>query len=336
MIAEERIGSAIAQDIVVREYRRALGCQPLPWAAMANQEFEITPEEAHERLDVVLARRLHLSRAQTRKLLETGSVSLDGSPVDRSVKGLAVETGARVGIAGFVHPRDWRVVPDPDAPLALLAEGPGWIGVDKPAGQAVHPLEADERGTLLNALVARWPEMQGVGEGGLRSGILHRLDLDTSGAMLFASDAAVWDRIRGAFARHEIRKTYRALVAGATPDASRIDLRLVIAQHKPAYVRVAQRHGGHPTRMSFRTLERFAMASLVEVALETGFLHQVRVGFAHEGHPVLGDALYGSEAAGAAPRQMLHCARLVLEEIVVESPDPDDLVQAIARQRGDA
>jgi len=303
---------------------------------MAIQEFEITPEEAHERLDVVLARRLELSRAQTRKLLEGGSVSLDGSPVDRSVKGLAVEAGARVGITGFVHPRDWRVVPEPGAPLGLLAEGAGWVGVDKPAGQAVLPLEADERGTLLNALVARRPEMQGVGEGGLRSGVLHRLDLDTSGAMLFATEALAWDRLRGTFARHEIRKTYRALVAGAPPDASRIDLRLVVAQHKPAYVKVAPRRGGHPTRMSFRTLERFETASLVEITLETGFLHQVRAGFAHQGHPILGDSVYGSGVAGAAPRQMLHCARLALEEIIVESPDPDDLVAAIAKQRSGA
>ena len=303
---------------------------------MATHEFEITPEEAHERLDVVLARRLDLSRAQTRKLLESGAVRVEGGSVGRSVKGLAMEAGARVAIEDFVHPRDWCVLPEPDAPLDVLAEGPGWVGVGKQAGRAVHPLEADETGTLLNALVARAPKMQGVGEGGLRSGILHRLDLHTSGAMLFATEAGVWDRLRGAFARHEIAKTYRALVAGATPEAGRLDLRLVIAQHKPAYVKVASGQGGRPTRMSFRTLERFEQASLVEVALETGFLHQVRVGFAHEGHPVLGDAVYGAEASGAAPRQMLHCARLAFQEVAVESPDPDDLARAIAQQRGDA
>jgi len=298
-----------------------------------THEFEVRVEEAHERLDVVLARRLELSRAQTRKLLESGGVSLDGSPVGRTVKGLAVEPGSRIGVTGFVHPRDRAARPEPDAPLAVLAEGPGWVAVNKPAGMPVHPLEPDETGSLLNALVARWPATQGTGEGGLRSGVLHRLDRDTSGVMLFAHEATAWDRLRGAFARHEIAKTYRALVAGAAPDEGRLDLRLVIAQHKPAFVKVAAGHGGRLTRMSFRTLERFARGSLVEVALETGFLHQVRVGLAHAGHPVLGDAVYGAEAAHAAPRQMLHCARLVFEEIEVASPDPADFSEALAAER---
>jgi 23S rRNA pseudouridine1911/1915/1917 synthase len=300
---------------------------------MSTQDFEIAPEDAHQRLDVVLARRLDLSRAQTRKLLESGRVTLDGTPVGRSVKGLSVEAGARVAIEDFVHPRDRRARPEPDADLTVLAEGPGWVAVDKPAGRAVHPLDADEIGTLLNGLVARWPAMQGVGEGGLRSGVLHRLDRDTSGAMLFATEDATWDRLRGAFARHEIAKTYRVLVAGAPPDAGRLDRRLVVAQHKPAFVKVAPGKGGRPTRMGFRTVERFARASLVEVDLETGFLHQVRVGFADAGHPVLGDVVYGGEAADAAPRQMLHCARLAYQEIDVTSPDPGDFAAAIARER---
>jgi len=304
--------------------------------------LEIAPEDAHQRLDVVLARRLDLSRAQTRKLLETGAVRLNGAPVDRSVKGLALEPGARIEVEGFVHPRERRAVAEPDAPLAVLAEGPGWLAVDKPAGQAVHPLEPDETGTLLNAVAARRPEIHGVGEGGLRSGVLHRLDLDTSGAMLFATEAATWGRLRGAFARHEIAKTYRALVAGAPPDAGRIDRRLVVAQHKPAYVKVAPGGGGRATRMGFRTVERFGDtgeqlgdASLVEVDLETGFLHQVRVGFAHEGHPVLGDRTYGGAVAEAASRQMLHCARLAFEEIEVTSPDPEDFAAQLAALRSE-
>jgi 23S rRNA pseudouridine1911/1915/1917 synthase len=263
-------------------------------------------------------------------------VSLDGSPVGRSVKGLAVEAGSRISVAGFVHPRERAAVPEPEARLVVLAEGAGWVAVDKPAGTPVHPLEPDETGTLLNALVARWPGMQGAGEGGLRSGVLHRLDLDTSGAMLFATEAGAWDRLRGAFARHEIAKTYRVLVAGAPPDEGRIDRRLIVAQHKPAFVKVAGGRGGKATRMSFRTVERFAHAALVEVALETGFLHQVRVGFADAGHPVLGDAVYGGEVAGAAARQMLHCARLAFEEIDVASPDPPDFVEAVDRERGRA
>lgn len=299
-----------------------------------DHEFEVTPDEAHERLDVLLARRLSLSRSQTRKLLEAGRVTLDGVPAGRSAKGLTLEPGARIQVSGFVHPSDQRPVPEPDAALRVLAEGPGWLAVDKPAGRAVHPLEPEETGTVLNALVARHPEIQGVGEGGLRSGVLHRLDVETSGALLFATQEAAWLQLREAFAAHAIRKTYRALVAGAPEeDEGRLELRLVVAQHRPAFVKVATGHGGRPTSLHYHVVERFARSSLLEVTLETGFLHQIRVGFAHVGHPVLGDRAYGGEVAAAAPRHMLHCARLEYDVVKAESPDPHDLAAAIEAER---
>jgi 23S rRNA pseudouridine1911/1915/1917 synthase len=303
----------------------------------STRSFEVATEEAHERLDVVLARHLELSRAQTRRLLESGCVRLDGAPVGRSVKGLAVAAGSRVEVEDFVHPRDARPRAEPDAPLAILAEGTGWLAVDKPAGVPVHPYTPEEGGTLLNALVARHPEMIGVGEGALRSGVLHRLDVDTSGALLFGTEETAWQRLREAFAEHRVAKTYRAIVAGVPEPEGRLDLRLVVAQHQPAFVKVAPGGGGKATRMRWRTLERFADAALLAIELETGFLHQIRAGFAHAGHAVLGDAVYGSGAvAEAAPRQMLHCARLAFEEIVAESPDPADLSAKLAALRGGA
>ena len=299
----------------------------------SDHSFEISAEEADERLDVVLARHLDLSRAQTRKLLERGDVRLDGTPVDRSVKGVALSAGSRIEVAGFVHPKDQGALPEPETELRVLAEGPGWVAVEKPAGVPVHPLEPEEGGTVLNALLARRPEVQGVGDGGLRSGVLHRLDVWTSGVLLFATEADAWAQLREGFASHAVEKTYRALVSGAPPDAGRIDLRLVVAQHRPAFVKVAKGHGGKGTRMSYRVVERFAWASLVEVALETGFLHQIRVGFAHTGHPLLGDPVYAPELADAAPRQMLHCARLAIGDVEAESPDPPDLREVLDAQR---
>lgn len=307
---------------------------------MSEQTFSVTADESHERLDVILSRRLSISRAQTRKLLEGGCVALDGIEVGRSVKGVALEAGAEITVRDFVHPSDRQAIPEPDAPLTILAEGPGWLAVDKPAGSPVHPLEPDETGTVLNALLARRPEIQGVGEGGLRSGVLHRLDVDTSGALLFATHADAFVQLREAFASHAIEKTYRALVAGSPDDEGRLDLRLLVAQHRPALVKVAARHGGRATRMRYRVVEHFARTSLVEVALETGFLHQIRVGFAHLGHPVLGDATYGGDVSNAAPRQMLHCARLVYDAgsdvVTADSPDPADFEAAVAAQRSRA
>ncbi len=303
---------------------------------MENHEFEVGDEETEERLDVLLARRLSLSRSQTRKLLEAGRVSLDGVPAGRNAKGLTLEPGVRVTVEDFVHPTDQRAIAEPEMPLTVLAEGPGWLAVDKPAGTAVHPLDPEETGTLLNALVARHPETQGVGEGGLRSGVLHRLDVQTSGALLFATEEAAWVQLREAFSAHAIRKTYRVLVAGSPEDEGRLDLKLVVAQHRPAFVKVAPGRGGRATRLSYRTLERFARASLVEVALETGFLHQIRVGFAHLGYPVLGDKVYGGDAAESAPRHMLHCARLEYDVIKAESPDPPDFAAAVEAARAEA
>jgi len=295
--------------------------------------FSVTPDEAHERLDVILARRLALSRAQTRRLLERGQVRLDGSPVGRAVKGVALEAGARVEVEGFVHPSAQQAVAQPDLALVVLAEGPGWVAVDKPAGMPVHPLEPDATGTVLNALAARHPEVHGVGEGGLRSGVVHRLDVDTSGVQLMATDPGVWERLRAGFSEHRVAKRYRAVVSGDPGEAGRLDLRLAMVAHKPARVGVARGKGGTPARLAFRRAERLRGASLLEVELETGFLHQIRASFAHAGHPVLGDRTYGGAVADAAPRQMLHCARVALEEIDATSPDPPDLCAVIESLR---
>ncbi len=300
----------------------------------SHPRFAVTPDEAHERLDVILARRLELSRAQTRRLLERGVVRIDGAPVGREAKGAALEAGTEVEVESFVHPDRQPITPDHDLVVPVLARGPGWLAIDKPAGVPVHPLEPDETGTALNAVAALHPEVQGVGEGGLRSGVVHRLDVDTSGAMLVAYEAGAWLRLRTAFAEHRVTKIYRAVVAGAPDPEGVLELRLMVAHHKPARVKIAPGRGGKPTRLRWRVLESFADASLVEVRLETGFLHQIRAGFAHLGHPVLGDPTYGPEHADRAPRQMLHSARLAFEEIAAESPDPADLALLLAGLRG--
>lgn len=305
-------------------------------------DFTVEATEAGARLDAVLASRLALSRAAVRRLLEGGAVRVDGRRTSERAKGRPVAAGARVEIAAFTPPGEARPLPDPALSLAVLAEGRGWVAVDKPAGRPVHPLGQDETGTLLNALIARRPEVAGVGEGGLRAGVVHRLDVDTSGVLLFATEEPVWRRLRDAFAAHRVAKTYRALVRGAPPDEGRAELYLALGAHRPARVRVveAAASGARRATLAWRTCERFAAASLVEVALETGFLHQVRVTLAHLGHPVLGDRVYGAAAAApgepAATRQMLHAARLAVDDVAATSPDPADFAAGLALLRGGA
>ena len=298
----------------------------------------VSPEDAGRRLDVFLAERLALSRSQVRRLLERGAVSVEGRPVVARGKGARVDAGAEVQVAPFNPPDGMRAIATPAAPLAVLADGPGWVAVDKPSGVPVHPLEEDETGTVLNALVARHPELQGVGEGGLRSGVVHRLDVDTSGVLLFALDESTWEVLRTAFAGHVVEKVYRALVVGHPPAEGDAEVGLVTARHRPARVRVIA--GGAPARsarvcsLRWRALERLPGATLLEVRPKTGHLHQIRVTLAHLGHPVAGDRVYGApDDAIGAPRQMLHATRVAWGEVEAECPDPADLRAVLARLR---
>jgi len=302
------------------------------WVAGSDQEGV--------RLDRALAEGLEISRARVRHLLEVGRISMTDHILGLSDKSRKVEEGDGFTISGSLRAEDERPRPRPDLDLTIVAEGLGWIVMDKPPGCGVHPLRPDQEDTVLNAVVAHCDGIIGVGEGGLRSGVVHRLDLDTTGALLFAKDEMHWKRFRGAFSEHRVKKTYLALVAGNFEQARRVDLPLEITRHHPAHVRVVK--GGHACRQHVAPIESFAEATLVEVQLETGFLHQIRATMAHLGHPVIGDTEYASDpdqsgdsesqsesesesvASISAPRQMLHAARLSVDEISVEVPMPAD------------
>ncbi len=190
------------------------------------------------------------------------------------------------------------------------------------------------------------PGAGGVGEGGLRSGVVHRLDVDTSGALAIALTEASWKRWRAAFSEHQVTKLYHALVVGHPAAAGKAALSLRITQHRPAKVRVVEKSEGYLCDLSWRVLETYEQASLVEVNLGTGFLHQIRVMFAHLGHPVLGDSLYACELADLkvtsgvvlplpeAPRQMLHAAMLALDGLEIHCPVPADFEQVCEALRG--
>lgn len=306
------------------------------------RRLTVEADDAGSRLDAFLSARLGVTRSQTRRLLGRGAVRLDGRPAGAGLKGAPLAAGSRVDVEPFRPPSARRIEPEPEAPLDVLAQGDGWLAVSKPAGVAVHPLEEGEPGTLLAAVAARHPEIQGVGEGGLRSGVVHRLDVDTSGAVLFATLQPAWEALRRAFSAHRVEKVYRAVVLGRAPEEGRADVDLVVARHRPARVRVLdpERARGHPGarrgRLAWRTLERFDTATWIEVRLETGFLHQIRASFAHLGHPVAGDPVYGpgppADPTGA-PRQMLHAARVAWRDVRAESPEPEDLRALLCRLR---
>jgi 23S rRNA pseudouridine1911/1915/1917 synthase len=313
-----------------------------PAAGGDVRAFVVEERDGGARIDVFLAARLGIGRAGVRALLEADAVRVDGRRLGRRHKGVCLRAGSKVAVSGFVAPAERLPKPESALPLAVLGSGRDrergerllWIAVDKPAGQPVHPLRAGEGGTLLNALVARHPEVQGVGEGALRSGVLHRLDVHTSGVVLFAADQPTWRRLREAFQTHRVRKRYRALVVGCIEGEGGARLELSVARHRPARVAVAER-GSRGTRLaetSWRALAHGPGVTLLDVRPRTGFLHQIRATLAHLGHPVCGDPLYGGRGdPSGADRQLLHAAELAVDEVHASSPDPPDFAAACAR-----
>jgi 23S rRNA pseudouridine1911/1915/1917 synthase len=305
----------------------------------ASRLIRLNTRHRGVRLDIVLAAELELSRAQIRRLLASEVIRLDGRLLGLADKGMPSPGSGALEVTAWRAPADQVVRPEPmDTGPRVLASGPGWLAVDKPAGMPVHPLRDGEAGTVLGHVAARHPEIHGVGEGGLRSGVVHRLDVDTSGVLLIATEQVAWRRLREAFQTHRVEKTYRAIVAGNFAPIGGglvMELPLVVARHRPAFVRVAseeeiRRGRARVIRQSLRPIEALRDATLVEVRPTTGFLHQIRASLAHLGHPLLGDGRYAEESTALrAPRHMLHAARVRLDEIDATANDAADFAACI-------
>ena len=298
---------------------------------MDSTLVEVSENQVGQRLDRFLADRLSISRARVRHLLEVGQVSIKGRVLSASDKSRMTAAGEQLDVAGALRAEDDTPKPRPDLDLAIIEDRAGFLVVNKPAGMGVHPLRPDQEDTVLNAVIARYPEMLGVGEAGLRSGVLHRLDVDTTGALVFAKDQPHWKRLRGAFTEHRVDKHYLALVEGRIERRKRIDLPLVTTRHSPARAEVKE--GGRSCRQRVAPVKLFAEATLVDIRLETGFMHQIRATMAHIGHPLLGDQQYGPEDGShrkAAGRQMLHAASLAVDELDVSVAPPADFEAVLA------
>jgi 23S rRNA pseudouridine1911/1915/1917 synthase len=271
---------------------------------MARHELVVPAEAAGQRVDVFVGERLSLSRNRLKALFEADAVRVDGRKVK---KGLSLSAGQKV----LVELEDVAVGAVADASLALtvLFEDDALIAVDKPAGVPSQPLEPGETGTVANALVARWPALSAVGDDPREAGLCHRLDVETSGVLLAAKTKEAWATMRAAFSEAGgVDKRYLALVRGPIADEGEIDLPLV---HAGDHVRPAfSGDEARPARSSFVVLQRHGAASLVEVRLFTGVLHQVRAHLAAIGAPIVGDTRYGGRAHPGLERFFLHAASL--------------------------
>ncbi|MYC31971.1 MAG: RluA family pseudouridine synthase [Chloroflexi bacterium] len=244
-----------------------------------------------------------LSRSRLQSLAQEGYVTLNGGearPAQRVKLGDVVKV--RVPESRSVE----DLIPQ-DIPLPFVYEDDHIVVVDKPAGLAVHPGPGHPDGTLVNALLARCPDIRGIG-GELRPGIVHRLDLDTSGLLVVAKTQLAHQNLTEQMKRREMLKEYAAVAVGlVTPESGIIDA--PIGRDPRHRQRMAVTAGGRVARTHYRTEEDLPGHSLLAVRLETGRTHQIRVHLAYLGYPVLGDDVYGKRSA-LLDRQFLHATVL--------------------------
>ena len=292
-----------------------------------------------QRLDRVVAMVAGCSRAEAAALVDAGAVAVAGRPVtsrsQRVADGdvLEVDLPAPAGEGGLVA--------DPAVELAVVHEDADLVVVDKPAGLVVHPGAGQAAGTLVHGLLARYPEIRGVGQAD-RPGIVHRLDKGTSGLLLVARSPAAYEALVAMLGARAVDRRYHTLVWGV-PDAPTGMVDAPIGRSGRDRTRMAVTVRGREARTSYEV--RRAYREPVEVAelactLETGRTHQIRVHLASIGHPVVGDARYGGDRRSlVVGRPFLHAEDLALahpvtgEPLAFHSPLPPDLAAVLARLR---
>jgi 23S rRNA pseudouridine1911/1915/1917 synthase len=298
------------------------------------QQVIVPPYAARQRLDAFLARYVEgRSRSEWQRLIEVGGVTLDG----RRIKpGDRIAVGQRIQIQPV--PAHVELRPAANIPLSIVYDDPTMIVVNKPPGLVVHPAPGHEEGTLVNALLARFPELRDP-TGQQRPGIVHRLDKDTSGLIVIGRTVEAVARLQTQFRERTATKKYLLLVLGDLAEvAAAIDV--PIGRDRRDRKRMAAQSDGRESRTEFRILERFGQFTLVEAILMSGRTHQLRVHFQFIGHPVAGDRTYGrGKGPPGLKRQFVHASYLKIRsphddaEREFQAPLPPDLSAAVERLR---
>ena len=296
--------------------------------------ISVAADDAGQRLDQFLAARLDVSRARVQLLISQEKVLVNDAPAKASLK---LRGGEHISVIGEAERPPLRAIAE-EIPLDIVYEDDDLAIINKAAGMMVHagagatgPNGEDRRnrGTLVNALLHHFATLSAVG-GEMRPGIVHRLDKETSGLIVVAKNDEAHRKLAAQFARREVKKTYIALVHG-WPKKDRGTISAAISRDRVRRIRMTTRGtGGRDAVSHYSVLRRldtaFGKFSLIEVKIDTGRTHQIRVHMASLGHPVVGDALYGAPremrarrgratdegSAISLPRNFLHAARLEL------------------------
>lgn len=301
---------------------------------MSGQLVEIALDAPGERIDRALAAaRPDISRAQWQRLIKEGQVTLDGRPVKASQR---LEGGERLMVMlPEAAPTD--LVPEA-IPLDIRYEDRDILVINKPAGMVVHPAPGHDRGTLVNAVLAHAPDLEGIG-GEIRPGIVHRLDKDTSGLILVAKNERALRDLQRQFKQRLVEKRYLALVEGAVHPAEAI-IEAPIGRDprqrkRMAVIRPGSSATSRPAETRYRALTFYDDFTLVECFPLTGRTHQIRVHMAFAGYPLVGDTVYGRRKQRLPLRRhFLHAARLSFtrpdgQPMTIEAELPPDLQQLL-------
>lgn len=316
---------------------------------MSARELEVAEELDGRRADAVLAACCGVSRteaaawlaggrvrwAQDRTQAEVQGGRAAGAPVKKSER---LPAGARILVEAPEPEDPWQIREEPVQDLKLLHEDADIVVVDKPVGVAAHPSPGWTGPTVIGGLLALGVEISTSGAQE-RRGIVHRLDVGTSGVMVVAKTERAYSLLKEAFRDRTPTKTYHALVQGL-PDPVEGTIDAPIGRHPGHDWRFAVLEGGREARTHYRLLEAYGRASLMEVRLETGRTHQIRVHFSALGHPCAGDLTYGADPQLASDlgltRQWLHAHQLGFihpgsgQRVSFRSEHPADLAGALA------
>ncbi|WP_244910785.1 RluA family pseudouridine synthase [Glutamicibacter soli] len=305
-----------------------------PLMDASHHALSVDEADAGSRLDAYLARVLQIPRTLASSLCKDSQVQVNGKTIAKSLK---LKAGDRlsVTIPAQADPLEIRVEAVKD--LTIIADDDDYVVIDKPVGVAAHPSPGWVGPTVVGALMAEGYTISTSGASE-RQGIVHRLDVGTSGLMVVAKSERAYTALKRAFKERTPKKIYHAVVQGL-PDPLEGTIDAPIGRHPGHDWKFAVLDGGRNSVTHYKVIEAFGRASLVEVHLETGRTHQIRVHFSAFGHPCAGDQTYGADpklgAALGLTRQWLHAKRLGFEHPVTgqwmeyESEYPSDLSGAL-------
>lgn len=293
-----------------------------------------------ERLDAALSRLFGFSRTKAAEMVGAGDVLVDGAPAAKSDR---VQAGSWLDVTIPAPPSAPSVLAEPVPGMTVVHDDDHIVVVDKPVGVAAHPSPGWSGPTVIGGLAAAGFRISTSGAAE-RQGVVHRLDVGTSGLMVVAKSERAYTVLKRAFKERSVDKIYHALVQGH-PDPSRGTIDAPVDRHPTHDYRWAVVATGKPSVTHYDTLEAHRAASLLEIGLETGRTHQIRVHMSAVRHPCVGDLTYGADPTLAArlgvTRQWLHAVRLSFdhpatgEPLTLTSDYPGDLAEALRRLRAE-